>query len=151
MFKVFAGLLSLIILTLCFSAEASARHGPRHTRATIKNGLPCVKSIDGDWSALCQSSYCSRNLGRGGRKVAGVYLCMSSKANCPIPGGDGIMFEGEYNFGRSHWYCARGIGIRHDGPARMPQFYEGGGCSGFFQKIDCRGNWFPAVYVPSSV
>lgn len=56
------------------------------------------------------------------------------------------MYEGEYNYGGSHWYCRRGVGIQQDGPAAgKTEFYFGSNCSGFWERIDCRERWFPLV------
>ena len=104
---------------------------------SVANGLPC------DNSSQCKSRYCSSKLPSKG--VLGFDVCMDPEMNCPIPGGPGIKFDGEYNFSDSHWICSRDVGLQHDGAARAPDFYQGGNCSGFWEKIDCRGVWFPIV------
>ncbi len=123
------GLIVSALFALSYSSSALA--------GSVRNGLPCTGS------SQCISGYCSDRLPNG--KVAGEYLCMSRSLNCPIPGADGVKFYGEYNFGGSHWYCAPRRGILHDGPARPPVFKFGGKCSGFWEKIDCNGDWFPVV------
>ena len=107
------------------------------------NGLPCDDKAYP--TPQCASGYCSKRLGKG--KVADTYLCMAKEANCPIPGGWGVMYTGEYNFGGKHWYCSTNVGIEPDGPARDPEFISGSKkCSGFWEKIDCNGDWFNEVF-----
>ncbi len=103
------------------------------------NGVPCKND------SQCTSNYCSAKL-KGFEGPFGQGLCMDSNKNCAIPGGDGIAYEGEYNFGGNHWYCTRGVGLQNDGKARNPNYYYGGSCSGFWEKIDCHGDWLPKIW-----
>ena len=113
----------VVFLGLCVNASAGG----------VANGYPCQRKSD------CASNYCYPG-------PFDTNLCIAQKANCTIPGGWGVKFEGEYNFGGKHWFCRTGVGLQTDGPARPPEFYFGGSCSGFWKKIDCRGKWFNEVF-----
>lgn len=103
------------------------------------NGVPCATKDE------CASDFCSA-VSKGVEGPFHQGLCMDRGRNCPIPGGDGIAYEGEYNFGGRHWYCTRGVGLQNDSPARPPDYYYGGSCSGFWEKMDCKGEWLPKVF-----
>lgn len=89
--------------------------------AKTKNGELCKDPSE------CESGYCSSNLKE--QALTGPFgqsYCMDPGLNCPIPGGPGIRYRGEYNFGGAHWYCVpldmaaqRGIkpGTNNDGAA----------------------------------
>ncbi len=103
------------------------------------NGVPCQADSE------CASNDCTAKK----KGVEGPFnqgLCMDHEKNCPIPGGDGIAYEGEYNFGGRHWYCKREVGLQNDSPSRPPDYYYGGSCSGFWHKLDCKGEWLPKVF-----
>ena len=79
----------------------------------IPNGYPCF----GEYSNNeCDSGYCAQ-LGPTLKEIP-MKWCFAAATNCPAPGQHGIMFEGEYNFDGSHWYCKKGVGLLHDGPER---------------------------------
>lgn len=68
--------------------------------AKTRNGELCKDSSE------CESGYCSSRLVEHALPGPfGQSFCMDSGLNCPIPGGPGVRYRGEYNFGGAHWYC----------------------------------------------
>lgn len=100
--------------------------------AKTANGKICKISRD------CQSGYCSSKLKHPG--PFGIAFCMDRRQNCVVPGGSGIRFYGEYNYGGQHWYCAPRVGLLHDGKARCPNFNPGGPRRTFTEQIS-HGQW----------
>jgi hypothetical protein len=126
-----------LMISLLAVSIAPSDHNALAQTGNIANGYPTTAP------SLCASGYSSHNLPKPG--PYGTHLCMDRKMNCPLPGGAGVMYTGEYNFGGHHWYCSKKNGLGQDGPARKPEFFPGMKCSGFWHKIDCRGKWFPQV------
>jgi hypothetical protein len=99
----------------------------------VPNGFPCNSDDQ------CASGACSNQKPSTG--IDGVQFCMNPSLDCPIPGGNGVIAESEFNFDGRNWYCSRKLGLRTPGPSSAPAQYFEGDCRATFANVNCSGKW----------